>query len=132
MKKTALYFVAVAVLLAVQGGGVRASDSRTLTGEFIWESGDSDGALEAVFTATGEQAWDVAFHFEFRDKPHTYSGTATGSLSEGKLEGEVKNEDKKRTFTFEGRFEDGTFRGTHAEIRRGGSRRDTGTMTLNG
>jgi hypothetical protein len=48
-----------------------------------------------------------------------YSGTAEGSLSEG----------KKRTFTFTGEFDDGRFSGTHSETT-GGREASTGTLTL--
>lgn len=128
MKKIALLIVATAFLLAP---GVGAEEPQTLNGEFHWTGGGSTGDLEAVFTAAGDGVWEVAFHFEFRGQPHTYSGTAEGSLTEGALEGTVKNESKKRTFTFSGTFADGKFKGTHAEI---GSGREssTGTLTLGG
>ena len=71
----------------------------------------------------------MTFRFSFRDKPRVYTGTATGSLTEGALEGTVVNDDKKRTFTFSGAFENGSFRGSHAEAT-AGRERDTGTMTL--
>jgi hypothetical protein len=85
--------------------------------------------LRAVFTPTGVGQWDVVFHFEFHNKKHIYRGTAQGNLDGGDLIGEVKNENKRRTFTFQGTFRDGAFHGTHAEIKRTGERR-TGSMTL--
>ena len=129
MKRTALLLVVAAMLLPATG--LRAEDATTLTGEYVWTHRDAGDALEAVFIPAGEAKWNVAFHFNFRDKPHTYSGTAEGSLSEGKLEGEVRNESKERLFVFSGQFENGKFEGTHAEIRDGG-KRDTGTLTLSG
>jgi len=126
MKTIALLVVVAGVLLT---GTVAAEEARTLTGEFFWTQRDEQGDLKAVFTPSGEGTWDVSFHFNFRDKEHVYSGTAEGSLADGELTGEVKNEDKKRTFTFQGAFEDGTFRGTHAEVE-GETALDTGTMTL--
>jgi len=126
-----LAFGVSAVVLCLVGAlvTVQADESRTLTGSFVWERGDTSGDLEAVFTPTGEDAWDVSFHFTFRSKPHTYSGSATGSLTEGELSGTVLNENKKRTFTFEGSFEDGVFNGNHSEV---GPERtmSTGTLTL--
>jgi hypothetical protein len=86
-------------------------------------------ALRAVFTPTGTDQWHVVFHFEFHGKNLVYQGTAQGSLDTGELSGEVKNENRRRTFTFQGRFHDGEFRGTHAEIKRTGERR-TGSLTL--
>ncbi len=129
MKNTALLIVVGSCLLLGAVGGIVAQDSRTLTGEFVWTDRDRSGDLEAIFTATGEETWDVSFHFTFRETPHTYSGTAEGSLTGGDLKGTVLNEDKKRTFTFSGSFKDGTFHGTHAEV---GSEKShaTGTLTL--
>ncbi len=99
----------------------------TLVGEYQWNRGPT-GDLKAVFTPTGEGTWDVSFYFDFRDKPHTYSGTAEGSM-DGALSGEVQNENKKRTFIFEGSFKDGVFEGNHEETtpERAG---ETGTLML--
>ena len=104
------------------------STSTTLEGEYVWNQGPQ-GDLRAVFTATGENLYDVSFYFEFRGRSHTYSGIAEGSLSDGALKGKVRNEDKRRTFTFRGEFENGQFRGDHAETTSGRARR-TGTLTL--
>jgi len=127
MKRTVLLLMIAAMLLPANG--IRAEDTTTLTGEYIWTSRDTRDDLEAIFTPAGDAKWDVSFYFNFRDEPHTYTGTASGSLTEGKLEGEVRNESKQRLFVFSGQFEDGKFKGTHAEIR-DGNRRDTGTITL--
>lgn len=129
MKRCILPLIALTALLALPAfaeDGGQAGDT-TLIGEYNWNQGVS-GDLKAVFTPDGEGQWQVSFHFDFRDKPHTYSGTATGNLS-GKLEGTVKNESKRRTFTFEGAFEDGVFNGNHAETTPGRAGR-TGTLML--
>ena len=100
MKKLALI-----ALLALSAAGLAHAegDSKTLTGSFVWDSGNTTGDLEAIFTPTGDDGvWDVAFHFEFRGRPHVYSGSAKGDLAEGRLEGRVLNDNKRRTFTFEG------------------------------
>ena len=102
---------------------------QTLIGEYHWNQGGASGDLKAVFQSTGENTWDVSFYFDFRSKPHVYSGTATGSLKDGKLEGTVKNENERRTFTFEGNTENGSFQGDHAETTRGEALR-TGTLSL--
>ena len=102
------------------------TETRTLKGEWSW--GGNVGDLEAVFTATGEGRWDVSFHFNFRG-PHVYAGTAEGGLLEGTLRGEVLNDSGKRSFTFAGAFEDGKYRGTHAEVI-GGKERETGKLTM--
>jgi len=114
-----LAFATCAVVLCLSGAMVAVQadqESTTLSGSFVWEHGNSSGDLEAVFAPTGEGSWDVSFQFTFRSKPHTYSGSATGSLTEGALSGTVLNESKNRTFTFEGAFEDGVFNGTHSEV----------------
>ena len=132
MKRIALLCFAATLLLVVQTGSAVAEEQvQTLTGEFHWTERGTTGGLQAVFTATGKGTWDVAFLFEFRGQAHTYSGTAEGSLTEGALSGTVLNEDKKRTFTFSGSFEDGTFNGTHSEMRESGEA-STGTMSLGG
>jgi len=105
------------------------AETRTLTGAYEWSARGSSGDLEAVFTPTGENTWDVSFHFEFRGEAHTYSGTAEGALGDGSLSGTVLNEKKKRTFSFTGEFAEGEFSGTHSE-RHGTSDVDTGTLTL--
>ncbi len=106
--------------------------SRTLTGEYIWSSSNrGPGELKAVFTPNGPDQWQVDFHFDWRGTPRVFSGEATGSLDGGKLEGEVRNSSKQRTFTFQGKVADGVFEGTHAEIEDGYPEK-TGTMTLKG
>jgi hypothetical protein len=104
-------------------------ETRTLTGAYEWSARGSGGDLEAVFTPTGENTWNVSFHFTFRGDEHTYTGTAEGGLGDGSLSGTVLNETEKRTFTFTGEFAEGEFSGTHAE-RHGESDVDTGTITL--
>ena len=85
--------------------------------------------LRAVFTATGEDAFDVVFHFNFNGRDHEYRGTAIGALGEGEIEGRVQNESRQRTFTFKGTFENGVLDGTHAEVTRRGEQK-TGTLKL--
>jgi hypothetical protein len=128
MKKTALFLAALALLMTF-GGTATAEETTTLTGEYQWNHRDNSGDLKAEFTSTGDGTWDVSFFFKFRGEAHVYSGTAEGSLSSGKLSGTVKNEGKRRTFTFTGSFQDGTFSGTHAEVE-DGKPFDTGTLTL--
>ncbi len=139
MKYATLLFAALVALvtLALQAtaqdpapGENIETVEQTLIGAYHWERGETKGELKAVFTPSGEGSWDVAFHFDFRGDAHTYTGEAKGSLTDGSLEGTVLNEDKNRTFTFEGTVEEGKFEGTHAEV--GGRRgsRQTGTLTL--
>ena len=99
-------------------GAVLAEDAekaeKTLVGEYHWNRGET-GDLKGVFTSTGEGTWDVTFYFDFRDKSRVYKGTAKGSM-DGSLSGEVIDENKKRSFNFEGAFSDGVFEGNHAEL----------------
>lgn len=110
-----------------------AADTRTLEGEFIWERDDKDiaGPLKAVFESTGEDMWNVSFHFTFEDKPHVYTGTAKGNLKDGELTGEVLSDgEEQHPYAFSGTFaEDGSFSGTHDYID-GEEARETGKIAL--
>ena len=130
MKKLALPFAVLVLLIPVFVAVADTGDEQTLTGSYVWNSG-RPSSLKAIFTATGENRWDVAFHFRFRGSAEIFSGTATGNLAEGKLEGRVRNRhgSGSRTFTFRGEFENGTFRGQHAELF-GRRESSTGTLTL--
>lgn len=120
------------VLLVACIGVLQAEESKTpktLTGAFVAD--DESGPLEAVFTSSDDDTWQVDFRFTFQEQPLTFSGSAEGSLSDGLLEGTVYNERGNRTFTFKGLFENGSFSGTHAEIE-DGIEFPTGTLTLDG
>jgi len=119
----------VAALVMLLGPVTGAAEKRTLKGSFKWTDAGKKGDLEAAFTPTGEGTWDVAFHFEFRGKPHIYAGTAEGTLAGGDLNGRVRNDEKNRTFIFTGTFTEGEFHGAHAEIGDDGEHA-TGTLTL--
>lgn len=127
MRRLALPFLAVSLLLALPLPGDGAEGDRVFEGEY--RSGDGDGPLRARFTPVGEARWTVTFDFIFNDRQRTYTGTAEGNLSQGRLSGRVKDEYGRRTFTFRGEFDAGVFHGTHAEVYRGSEER-TGTLTL--
>jgi hypothetical protein len=130
----ALLFVSPVVSVASDdaAASIPVADVVTMTGEYYWHEGNNEGVLEKViFSPTGEGTWDVVFHFRFRGRNHVFRGTAEGSLTAGPLEGKIRNESEKRSFAFSGAFKDGTFEGTHSEIKRGRAR-PTGTMILNG
>ncbi len=129
MLKLAPLALLASLLLAPALADAPETRAETLSGEYYWEDDKSTGDLEAVFTPTSEGRWTVAFHFTFSGTPHTYEGTAQGSLGQGELRGEVKTENQRRTFTFQGSFSNGTFRGTHAELR-GGREHRMGTLEL--
>ena len=129
MKKLVFALAMVLMLLPAVGSDANTEETQTLNGSYKWDQGDSEGALEAVFTPLTEDTWGVSFYFKFRGKPHTYTGTATGSLTDGPLSGEVKTENKRRTFSFEGTMKEGVFSGTHAELDED-EQYQTGTLTL--
>ncbi len=122
-------FVAAILLSLGASSLIQAAEPRRLKGAYVWDPRGKSGDLEALFTATGEKQWDVAFHFTFKDEDQVYSGTAEGSLTDGAMKGRVLNEQESRAFTFKGSFADGAFSGTHAEEEDGGERA-TGTLTL--
>jgi hypothetical protein len=109
-----------------------AADDVALEGSFIWEreEGDLDGTLKAILTPTGEGEWSVAFHFEWEDEPHIYTGTCSGSL-EGEFSGDIKSDgDHEMNFKFNGSFEDGTFTGDSNFLTKEGEIKHAGTLTL--
>ncbi|HKQ61777.1 MAG TPA: hypothetical protein VJS92_10820 [Candidatus Polarisedimenticolaceae bacterium] len=123
--KRVLAIAAIAPLLLL--GLARAGEAKKLEGDYVWSG--STNPVVAAFTPTAEGKWDVAFNFEIRGVAHEYRGTAEGSLTSGRLQGKVFDESKGRSFTFEGAWKDGTFRGTHAETT-GGGNDPTGTIRL--
>ncbi len=129
MKKAGLALAVALLLLPAFGSSAKTEDIRTLNGTYKWDQGNSEGLLEAVFTPITNDTWGVSFHFKFRGKPHTYSGTATGSLANGDLSGEVTTDDNRGTFTFEGKMIAGKFSGTHARLK-DGKMIETGTLSL--
>ena len=129
MKRVALFTVLSLTALCLVGATTGGEAEKTLIGEYQWTQGNTSDELKAVFTADGKSAWEVKFYFDFRDKPHVYTGRAQGSLTDGPLKGEVKNESKRRTFTFEGTVKNGVFHGKHAELQ-DGEPYATGTLDL--
>jgi hypothetical protein len=127
MMRELKHLVLLAILVSSMAHAAE-DGTRTFSGHYLWDGQDLSGNLEAVFTPTGEATWDVSFHFTFQG-PHTYSGTAEGSLKGGKLEGTVRNERETRSFDFVGTVKKGKLRGTHFEST-GGRRRQTGTLSL--
>ena len=125
---------ALLVLLVASLAGIAfADDDETLTGSFVWtnDEGEETGDLKAVFTKAGDMAWKVTFYFDWEGDPNVWKGTAKGNLSSGKLSGEVTADlYKPVTFSFAGMFKDGTFHGTHEQLREEGKRKQTGTLTL--
>jgi len=109
-----------------------AGDDVTLEGAFVWdrEDGSREGDLKAIFTPTGDGEWSVAFHFDWEDGPHVYSGTCSGSL-DGELSGDIVSDgEREMKFKFSGSFEDGTFSGTHNFVTDEGDLKRAGTLTL--
>lgn len=126
----AAVFAVTVLALAVGQAQADHDGTHTMVGEYHWTGGNASGDLKAVFTPTGEGSWDVEFFFDFRDKPHVYAGTAEGSLIDGPLKGQVKNENRRRTFTFDGVVVESSYKADHAEITQGERRTGTLEMTL--
>lgn len=135
---SAFFWIAVMMALLSIAAPSRSDDSdesgrraatQAFVGEYVWTGQRESGRLDIFFVQTSENVYAVDFKFRFNGTPHTYSGTAEGSLTEGALEGKVFNEDKRRSWVFKGEFKDGKFSGGHKEIRRTGERR-TGTLTF--
>ena len=122
-------FVSAAVFADSAATGGEGPKTRVFEGQYKWINMDKPGPLRAEFTATGESHWDVDFHFWFDGRDRTYSGTAEGSLSEGVIKGKVRNENNRRTFTFEAALRNGRLEGTHRETTPSRARR-TGTLRL--
>ena len=124
----AIAVIVLALLLPVQDG----ADEVTLRGNFLWKQMHHMGDLDAVFTKSGDGAWDVEFRFVWERELHVYRGTAEGSLTDGEFRGNVitDNPERPQTFFFAGRFERGRFTGTHTALQPSGGRYPTGTLTL--
>ena len=107
-----------------------ADGIRTLHG--IYTSGFSDGIqrLRAEFAPREEGGWKVAFFFKWSGEDRVYRGVAGGSLDEGRLFGQVHDEDKTRLFNFHCEFDKKKrCKGRHAEVVPTGEH-ETGTITL--
>jgi hypothetical protein len=131
MPKCRLLFALLGVFVLTAAPLV-AGDDVTFEGIFEWvrDDGTKDGDLRAVLTPSGEGEWDVAFHFEWQDGPHIYTGSCSGSL-DGELSGAIVSDgEREMKFHFTGKFEEGTFSGTHAFVDDEGSLKDSGTLTL--
>ena len=105
--------------------------SHTIEGQFNWshQKGKTHN-VKAVFTKSAKAGvYDVSFYFNWGKNPHVYTGQATGNLKDGMLKGTVKNDDKKRSFGFEGTCKNMKFEGKHHEIK-GKWKTDTGTISL--
>jgi len=123
---------ALSLIFAVAAAFAALSATKiTMTGSYQWNrQAEQPGGLRAEFSPAGEGVWDVSFFFEFRNEKHVYSGQAHGNLENGELKGEVQNENKNRTWRFQGSCSAGNFSGTHVEIKRGGNKEETGTLRL--
>ncbi len=123
----------IVLLVCLMGLPVLATDPVSMKGEFVWKRTDENkkGDLHAEFTEVKEGEWKVSFHFTWEEKPLTYTGIAKGNLKNGNLTGEVKSDDKKHSYTFEGTVVDGKLTANHKYLREDGTAGDTGTLVLN-
>ncbi len=120
--------VLVVLLACLAFPTVAAEKTHQLAGSYILPDGQWE-KIEATFTANGSDSWTVEFRFEFQGRGEIWTGSATGSLVDGPLEGFVEVEDMGRSFVFRGEVREGILEATHAEIEYGGET-PTGTMTL--
>ena len=127
MRRFALPILTLCLLVPALAPGADAERARTLRGKYY--SSHGNGPVKATFTPSGDRLWTVRFDFTFNGRSRTYEGTAEGSFAEGRIQGRVRNEYGRRTFSFRGEFEDGTFRGRHAEVKRS-REAPTGTLVL--
>ncbi len=133
MNRTTKLVCGILALALALTGSAMADDEVTLEGSFVWarNDGDIEGDLTAIMTPSGDNEWTVAFHFIWEEEPKTYTGTATGELGTGSLEGTAESGDERDlNFRFSGQFEDGTFSGTHSFVQEDGSLQEGGTLTL--
>ena len=98
-------------------------------GEYMWNEDGRTGAITATFTAAEDGTWDVSFDFDYAGGEHTYKGIAWGSLTEGKLRGEVAADDGPNRYVFEGSVADGVYEGTHSIVV-GAESKESGTLKL--
>ena len=133
MKQLTVCLCALVVLgLMVGGPSFAESEDITMEGGYVWQRRDGGipGDLKAVFTPSGEGSWDVVFYFEWEGEDREWKGTASGSLTDGSLEGEaVEERDRKRTFKFSGEVTEGHFVGDHGAMR-DGELQKRGTLEL--
>ena len=84
--------------------------------------------MTAEFTTTGDDKWDIQFHFRFAGNNATWEGQAEGDLSDG---GSISGTSGygSRRWVFSATIEDGVMRGKHTEII-GDKKEDTGTFEI--
>jgi hypothetical protein len=135
MIRTFCYLCSLLAVCVLCNASLAAADadkpapSYTTEGTFIWSRNNASEPVKAVFTKTeAADTYDVKFYFKWSKKEHIYSGTATGQLKDGKLEGTVKADDQNRSFGFTGTCKDATFSGSHHE-KSGAKEQATGTIT---
>ncbi|MEM1179418.1 MAG: hypothetical protein AAGM22_13795 [Acidobacteriota bacterium] len=139
LKSPAPYILALAglaatslILFFILAGAADASDSRTFNGRYDWSSGGS-GSLDVTFTpegrADGVPTWKVRFDFTFNGRDYTWKGDAAGGLEEGAtVEGKARG--SRRDWVFRGTVKDGVISGDHAQVRRNGGERKSGTFSI--
>ena len=133
----AIPFLLVSILFAeaMKGGSeAKKGTEVVMTGDYKWLKGEKvrfEEKLKGVFTSNSKGEWDVSFHFKFKKKEYNYVGKAKGTLKDGPLEGEVRNDGGKgkRSFTFTGNMLDGKISGTHNETTKGRVKK-TGIFSL--
>lgn len=99
----------------------------TLSGWFTWGKRPQKHDLRGVFTKTGSNRYDVAWHFRWGNKPQLYRGTMAGDFRRGRVQGQAGS--GGRTWTFEGTARNGTLSCKHYETT-GGKRNFSGEFLI--
>ena len=117
--------------LAILGlaAGAPGDPVEVFRGEYVWKVDGHQNEVEAVFTPTGEAAWDVEFRFAYARRRETYQGIARGSLREGPVHGEVKDNGGVLRYGFELEVEGDRLEGQHFDIW-SGRKKLNGTLRL--
>lgn len=100
-----------------------------LTGSFSWTGRPAKQDLRAVLTPDGTNGWKAVYEFTWDKRKHNYTGTVTGHLDNGEVQGEANADDARRSFSFKGQAKNGVITFDHFETT-GGASRATGTGTL--
>jgi hypothetical protein len=128
-----LTLVSVVVVVCAALIALAAEDPITMKGHFNWnKQKDQEHDLNAAFTPTGENAWDVVFDFKWKGKPMRYEGEARGSLESGSFEGAASTDGGKRRWIYSGKADAGTINCKHTQVMRGGKEQSllTGNFTI--
>ena len=111
------------------GLSAAAGDEVVNRGEYVWKVDGHRNEVEAVFTPRGEDTWDVEFRFAYARRRGVYQGMARGSLRDGVVHGEVRDNGGVLRYGFELVVEGDRLEGQHFDIW-SGRKKLNGTLRL--